>query len=207
VGGGGWVLNVAVRFLKHTINDRISLREKPVPFPLCWSQIPSGLPWDRNRGGPGSIPGRWMWDLLRTLWQRDRFVSETFGVPLSMTYEHFTCQFTPQRFAAIRRCSASFHANSWRRYVNRKQYQVCTRLKEGTVTVTCHCLRDTSNCLTGYLFNDAQCLKTLPNTKPSNATKHVPYRDTENPSASHEITGFYYIQSFRAVFTEAPNLN
>ena len=143
-----------------------------------------------------------MWDLLRTLWQRHRFVSETFGVPLSMVYEHFTCQFTPHRFPAVRMCSASFHANSRRRYVNRKQYQVCTRL-----TVTFHCLRDTSNCLTAYLFNDAQCLKTLPNTQPSNATKHVPYRDTENPSASHEITGFYYIQSFRAVFTKAPNLN
>jgi hypothetical protein len=39
-----------------------------------------------HRGGPGSIPGQSMWDLWWTKWHWDRFFSEYFGFPLSISF-------------------------------------------------------------------------------------------------------------------------
>ena len=49
------------------------------------------VPWLRRlvaglSGGPASILGQSMWDLWWTKWHRDRFFSEYFGFPLSISF-------------------------------------------------------------------------------------------------------------------------
>jgi hypothetical protein len=46
-----------------------------------------------NRGGPGSRPERSLWDLWWTKWHWDRFFSESFGFPLSVSF-HRCSMFT-----------------------------------------------------------------------------------------------------------------
>jgi hypothetical protein len=41
-------------------------------------------------GGPGSIPGQSMWDLWWTQWHWDRFFTEYFGFPLSISCHPFS---------------------------------------------------------------------------------------------------------------------
>jgi hypothetical protein len=50
-----------------------------------------------HRGGPGSIPGRSMWDLWWTKWHWDRFLSEYFGFPLSISFHRFSIKWKSRK--------------------------------------------------------------------------------------------------------------
>jgi hypothetical protein len=48
------------------------------------AQVVSRRP--HHRGSPGSRPGQSMWDLWLTKWHWERFFSEFFGFPLSISF-------------------------------------------------------------------------------------------------------------------------
>jgi hypothetical protein len=63
-----------------------------------WDYFP-GSKAAYHRGGPGSILGQSMWDLWWTKWHWDKFFSEYFGFPLSISFHR--CSITTKRTKKI----------------------------------------------------------------------------------------------------------
>ena len=70
-----------------------------------------------HRGGPGSFPGQWMWDLRWRKWHWDRFLTEYFVLILSLSFHRYSLlipslitRFLTEYFGLI--LSLSFHCYS-----------------------------------------------------------------------------------------------